>query len=861
MCLLGSINLTQFVDVEHESFNYDELAKWIPSIVRFMDNVNDITYVPLDSQKENLKNKRRIGIGVLGYGSALMMLRIRYGSEKALKLTDELMRFITNHIYKASSELAAEKGVFPAFDKEKYLQSNFIKMSLDDDTVEMIKRNGMRNSHCTSLQPTGNTSIFANQISSGIEPVFRYEYIRTSIVPTAPDGLDLPKKIDWDNKTFVSSSAWKWMKEGDESMLTITYDDVKYKFDRTRGLVKENLIEDYSVHYLKEKKLWDENAQWVATVENLTIKEHVDTMAVLSKYIDSAMSKCIVEGTMITTDKGIVPIESLSDNDIDDSFSELNDDYHILDMNGDLKKITKHYNGGEKDCYDITFDNGFNIECAYTHKFNTENGWVSVPDLKEGDKVFFRSNEVSNKTPYIKMDYPSDLCKSGISLPQEMNEDYAKFIGLLLSNGILGNNGITLTETENIDKSEIDRLYNVLFNKDIYINLNKKGKVTHILYSKQLALYFKEMLGKNSYVQKIPDIILRSNDDVKRSFLVGLAQVRHIEDINDSVIYDGGLKDVQIKASYILSSLGYGYQMSSAARRCGAMNKIFYTLKVQQHNTDLSSVGVSSVKPIGTKKVYDIEVEDTHSYLINGIVSHNTVNLPNEYPYEDFKNLYMNVYDSKTIKGITSYRAGTMTAILSSTKKDDKKEKEADKVASDILQIDTDKLGDNQAPKRPKTLPCDINRLTVKGVIWIVLVGKLGDRPYEVFAFKKKDISLSDKVNSGFLTKVRSGRYDLEVNGVTIEDIKDKFESDEQEALTRLISLALRHSVSINYIFEQLQKSEGTIISFSKAIARTLKKYLDVDKIQGETCPNCGQTMSMVEGCMKCMQCGYSKCG
>ncbi len=155
-CLLGSINLTQFIDVEKQTWDYKKLKKLIPIAVRFMDNVNDKTNVPLESQKVSLKNKRRIGLGILGYASALMMMKIRYGSEKALKMTDDIMRFIVNQAYQASAKLAQEKGSFPDFKQDEYLQSNFVKQALDEETVEMIKKYGLRNSHLTSIQPTGN---------------------------------------------------------------------------------------------------------------------------------------------------------------------------------------------------------------------------------------------------------------------------------------------------------------------------------------------------------------------------------------------------------------------------------------------------------------------------------------------------------------------------------------------------------------------------------------------------------------------------------------------------------------------------------------------------------------------------------
>ena len=112
--------------------------------------------------------------------------------------------------------------------------------------------------------------------------------------------------------------------------------------------------------------------------------------------------------------------------------------------------------------------------------------------------------------------------------------------------------------------------------------------------------------------------------------------------------------------------------------------------------------------------------------------------------------------------------------------------------------------------------------------------------------------------------KIKKGRYDLECdNGLIIENLSDHFETNEQEALTRLISTALRHGAEVQFVVEQLNKSEGTIISFAKAIARSLKKYVPDGNASDEICPNCNEKNTMVyqEGCVVCLNCSASKCG
>lgn len=512
VCLLGSINLTQFIDFNNKNWKYDELKKIIHTSVRMLDNVNDITYVPLEIQKQKLKDNRRIGLGILGYGSALMMMQIKYGSDIALKITEQLQKFIMNEAYSASALLAKEKGTFLKFNKEKYLSGKFIK-NLDVDVIELINKYGIRNSHLLSHQPTGNTSIVANVVSGGQEPVFMPVYKRTTIMPYPPNGLDVPKNIDWDNKKYTSLMEWEWISEGDESLLKLIFNNQVWKYDKSRGLLRENIVKDYAVRYLESINMWDENAEYAATTTKLSIDDHINTMTIFSKYIDSAMSK--------------------------------------------------------------------------------------------------------------------------------------------------------------------------------------------------------------------------------------------------------------------------------------------------------------------------------------------TVNIPNNYSFDDFKNLYLKLYDTGTIKGATTYRAGTMTEVL-----------------GDINNVVTNntKIQKNNAIKRPKSLVCDIHQVTADGVKWLVFVGLLENEPYEIFAFKPKSIQLSNKIKSGILTKVKKGRYDLDCGDIIIENIGENFETNEQEALTRMISTTLRHGVDIEYIVDQLVKSEGTIISFSKAIARTLKKYITEIKT-GKTCNKCkSENIAIQEGCIICLDCGDSKC-
>lgn len=188
-CLLGSINLTRFIrrpfqkKIEGKKGHYaqvmvEELDEAVRIAVRMMDNVNDVSKFPLPQQAEESRLKRRIGLGVTGLADALAMLGVPYDSPEAVKVAEGIMRRITLAAYQASVDLAREKGAFPAFDAEKYLANETFASRLPDYLKAAIREHGIRNSHLTSIAPTGTISLVAGNVSSGIEPIFAYGYNR-----------------------------------------------------------------------------------------------------------------------------------------------------------------------------------------------------------------------------------------------------------------------------------------------------------------------------------------------------------------------------------------------------------------------------------------------------------------------------------------------------------------------------------------------------------------------------------------------------------------------------------------------------------------------------------------------------------
>lgn len=178
-CLLGSLNLTRYIVAKDEGrvFDYEQLRHDMPHIVRAMDNVIDRATYPLPGQEKEAKDKRRMGLGVTGVANAIEAMGYPYGSPCFLKELEKIMTVVRDSAYQSSIALAVEKGAFPLFDS-RFLDSDFAK-TLPEGIRDSIRTFGIRNSHLLSVAPTGTISLTADNVSSGIEPVFSYGFDRT----------------------------------------------------------------------------------------------------------------------------------------------------------------------------------------------------------------------------------------------------------------------------------------------------------------------------------------------------------------------------------------------------------------------------------------------------------------------------------------------------------------------------------------------------------------------------------------------------------------------------------------------------------------------------------------------------------
>jgi ribonucleoside-diphosphate reductase alpha chain len=194
-CLLGSINLAKLVKRPFEDgagLDVAELERLTRVAVRLLDNVIDVSRFPLPEQRAEALAKRRIGLGVTGLADALIFCRTRYGSAESVALIDRWLSAMSDAAYMASAEIAGEKGAFPLFDAHEFLSRPFT-LRLPQDVRAAIAKNGIRNGLLTSIAPTGTISLFAGNVSSGIEPVFAYSYTRKVL---QPDGTSTSETVE-----------------------------------------------------------------------------------------------------------------------------------------------------------------------------------------------------------------------------------------------------------------------------------------------------------------------------------------------------------------------------------------------------------------------------------------------------------------------------------------------------------------------------------------------------------------------------------------------------------------------------------------------------------------------------------------
>ncbi|HZQ75353.1 MAG TPA: adenosylcobalamin-dependent ribonucleoside-diphosphate reductase [Burkholderiales bacterium] len=246
-CCLGSIDLTRFVAEpfsERARFDFEQFGKVVHTSVRMLDNVLDVTAWPLEQQRNEAMAKRRVGLGFTGLGDALIMLRLRYDTDEARAMAARISESLRDHAYRASSDLAKERGAFPLFNADLYLSGSSFAARLPEEIKQLIRKTGIRNSHLLSIAPTGTISLaFADNASNGIEPPFSWTYTRK-------------KRVDGGFQEYpVEDHAWRRYKALNGKM--------------------------------------DSLPPYFVTALDLTARAHEQMVAAVAPYIDTSISKTV----------------------------------------------------------------------------------------------------------------------------------------------------------------------------------------------------------------------------------------------------------------------------------------------------------------------------------------------------------------------------------------------------------------------------------------------------------------------------------------------------------------------------------------------------------------------------------------
>ena len=247
-CCLGSIDLTKFVNkpfAEKAEFNFEHFGRVVAVATRMLDNVLDVTAWPLKQQQEEAANKRRVGLGFTGLGDALIMLRLRYDTPEARQMAAKISEAMRDTAYRASADLAREKGAFPLFNADLYLSGSSFAARLPDDIKQVIRKQGIRNSHLLSIAPTGTISLsFADNASNGIEPPFSWTYTRKKRMP-------------------------------DNTMREFAVEDHAWRRYKAEGGNTEKL------------------PPWFVTALEISARSHEEMVAAVAPFIDTSISKIV----------------------------------------------------------------------------------------------------------------------------------------------------------------------------------------------------------------------------------------------------------------------------------------------------------------------------------------------------------------------------------------------------------------------------------------------------------------------------------------------------------------------------------------------------------------------------------------
>jgi len=846
-CNLASINLMRcFIDGK---FNIVKFTSLVRLGVRFLNDMIDKNRYPLPQIEEATKKTRKIGLGVMGFADLLISLGMRYGDQDSLDFADKLfkeMRAIADH----ESELLGGK---------------------------------LYNAALLSLAPTGTISLFAG-VSSGIEPNFGYVYNRST----------------W---ASGEKTTYREVHPMFEAWMNSNFNEHDYN-------AAMNHMEQFGTLNNGAEAYGDafEIRRLFVTAKDISPMDHVRMQAGIQKHVDQAISKCIAKGTRILTSNGYMDVETIGDARLDDTFGyPFDEELYVSGCDGKENRISSHYSGGIKPTKVIRLSNGQKIEATLNHHLMTPYGWRSVESLEIGDLIERRRIKpvILNGGKQIYVSLMDGIVNNGkvVSIPSEVSENFAKFVGMYCADGFLTESSGAIGLTCDNDRTEelFSYLVKDLFGLETRTLFDKRTEYTRnvIATSRHVARWINSYIGKGCRNKKCPIEIINGSIAERNAFLSGVSLDGYVKSHQygkQLCIYEGYSEQLARDIFDICVSLGVVPYFGSKRVFNGNMT---YGVTIDQNvftpidlhkNQDLTEImrwypmnteyvakygkrrakqklmdgdlvvldrsdspkvidnGVSYVKVTSIEdssaEVYDIEVENTHSYNISGITSHNTINCPESTTKEEISDLIKFAWESGC-KGLTIYREGSRSDVVLETNATKKvEEKKPDK-------------------KEPVTIPREIDLKSIRmnsacGILWVKTGFLHGSSdPIEVWIDAEKGGCranlefigrlVSKMLQEGINYEVACKQGDKVFCSACVNNVKNE---SEGYSCANLISKGIKEGIKKR---EEDLKTTNRIDDITYA-DRILSDWGE------EKCPECGAKLNRIEGCFTCPSCGYSRC-
>ncbi|CCQ33317.1 Ribonucleoside-diphosphate reductase protein [Halorhabdus tiamatea SARL4B] len=971
-----------------EAIDVEELEYRIETATRFLENVVTMSDFPVEKIEEKVRNMRKIGLGIMGLAQLFIQLGVKYGSDEGDAIAGQLMQKINHDSKWASHELAEERGVFNDWEDSKYADPTeyreWFEHYVGEDADDFEDGFAIRNHNTTTIAPTGTTSMVGNT-TGGCEPVYNVAYYKN-----------------------VSDDV-----QGDEML--VEFDDYFLRVLEENGIdvdaVKQEAQEQMAANEFDGVEglstVPDAIGELFVTTGDLSPNQHASIQCTLQDGVDSAISKCLEEGTLVQTDSGVRPIESFVDEDPEPGeFTDVDEDVTI-----DGVQVESQYYAGEKDATRVRVDNGTEIVGATdSHKVLTPSGWTVLGDLQPGDHVVGRHVESHGEggasidagpvcdvafdggTATVVGNSSRSPHEKDVTLPDRMSPRLAKFLGMYAADGsaIDSRYGIEISTASKAVRDEARELFEELFDREPTVEEDtRRGDERKTVYGVQLNSkpvweFVTELCGSGAYEKRVPRTVLRGGPDEKLAFVNGVTLDGYVSS-QSLVVYGGmserladgvaellrsfGVPKVYVGTKWVKESSAYAYQVhvtneaqelvtpieqhkrvdrfdqryrvyvspdrvdktefNSRSPEYYAARNFEYRGRNYMFNTTAEQLGITDAPPLyevtdvedaGTREMYDIELAGPHEYVVGGLVSHNTVNAPNDSTIEDAKDVFEYIYEHGG-KGVTYYRDGTRSKQVLTTRADNTDFADMD-VEEVIAQIEA-VFGGIEA-----FLEDDDVQAVVDDEIEALV--ELADGDYEEFAKKRP----RPDVLHGVTQRIDTGYGKLYVNINEDPEAERPFElfanignsggftASFTEALAKTISTAMRAGVDPGEIADELQGIRSPKVAWDKgeqiqsipdAIGTAMRRYLDgdieraypqqqtleetadedretaeaemrstdsdttaapsepteptgdqqelIENGESPECPECG-SMSLYysEGCKTCESCGWSEC-